>query len=356
MTISVGRRNITVSDYEKIISGTVGAEFSVEFDEYWDGYAKMVVFKNGNEAPIAYPILSETSTLIIPWETVAQAGSFRIGVYGEKDGTRTVTVWSDWLEILTGTDSFGIAPPPPTPCVYEYLVNLERTACEVAQSVRDDADNGVFDGRDGIDGTDGEKGDKGDKGDAGEDYVITSADYANIADIVETDLAPDFSATLQTAKDYTDNSIASDIKNVSYNSTSGVFTFTRQDNTTVTIDIPIENIVNSGYYDDENQNLVLVLESGQEILIPASGLIDDYTGGTSATVQVNVSSGNVITCNLVSGSISKTLLTSSLQSEINGKANTSDIRTLIGQTIVSLTQAQYDALQSKDSNVIYLVG
>ena len=193
-----------------------------------------------------------------------------------------------------------------------------------------------------------------------EDILDMSSD---VKGQVETDIAPTLASNLQNAKDYTDNQNANDIKNVEYNSTTGVLTFTKHDNTTITVDLPVEEIVKSGYYDNLTQDLVLVLASGQEIRIPASGLIDDYTGTTSATIQVVVSANNEITCNIVSGSISKTLLTTALQDEITGKANTSDVynkvdsdnRYLQNSKIVILTQAEYDALETKDATVYYLI-
>ena len=193
-----------------------------------------------------------------------------------------------------------------------------------------------------------------------EDILDMSSD---VKDQVETDIAPTLASNLQNAKDYTDNQNANDIKNVEYNSTTGVLTFTKHDNTTITVDLPVEEIVDSGYYDNLSQDLVLVLASGQEIRIPASGLIDDYTGTTSATIQVVVSADNKITCNVVSGSISKTLLTTELQNEITGKANASDVynkvdsdnRYLQNSKIVILTQAEYDALETKDATVYYLI-
>lgn len=180
---------------------------------------------------------------------------------------------------------------------------------------------------------------------------------------VETDIAPTLASNLQDAKDYTDNQNANDIKNVVYNSTTGVLTFTKHDNTTITVDLPVEEIVTRGYYDSLTQDLVLVLASGQEIKIPASGLIDDYTGTTSATIQVVVSADNKITCNIVSGSVSKTLLTTELQNEINSKANASDVynkvdsdnRYLQNSKIVILTQAEYDLIETKDATVYYLI-
>ena len=164
----------------------------------------------------------------------------------------------------------------------------------------------------------------------GTDYW-TNQDKAEIVQDTIQDLQPTLSSNLQTAKDYTDNQIARDFKNISYDNTTATFVFTRHDNTTFTVDLPIEQTVKNGYYDDTTEELVLVLVSNQEIRIPATGLIDDYSGQTSATIQVSISADNKITCNIVSGSISKTLLTSELQTEINNKANRNELPTKTSQ-------------------------
>ena len=56
-----------------------------------------------------------------------------------------------------------------------------------------------------------------------EDILEMSSD---VKTQVETDIAPTLASNLQDAKDYTDNQNANDIKNVTYNSTTGVLTFT----------------------------------------------------------------------------------------------------------------------------------
>lgn len=185
---------------------------------------------------------------------------------------------------------------------------------------------------------DGEKGDKGDKGDTGpkgntgetgpqgpqgDTYVITAKDYEDISAVVETNIQPTLDDNFKNSKDYTDNAIVKDIKDISYNQNTATFVFTRHDNTTITVDLPLEQTVKNGRYDDTTNELVLVLVSGQEIKIPVTGLIDDYDGVTSATIQCVVSADNKITCNIKSGSVSKTLLTTELQTEINNKVNKS---------------------------------
>lgn len=99
--------------------------------------------------------------------------------------------------------------------------------------------------------------------------------------------------TLQEAKDYTYSKVVIDnkdtvimnkannlenanmFKDVNYNNVNGVLTFTKYDDTTKLIDLPLELIVTSGYYDEVTNELVLVLANGSEIKIPVDNLLTD---------------------------------------------------------------------------------
>ena len=200
-----------------------------------------------------------------------------------------------------------------------------------------DGTNGI-NGKDGVDGVpgkdgytpvkgvdyfDGKDGSNGRDGADGKDYVITNKDYEEISSVVETNIQPTLENNLKESKDYIDNAITKDFKDISYNEETATFIFTRHDNTTFTVDLPIEQTVKNGRYDETTNELVLVLVSGQEIKIPVTGLIDDYDGIDTATIQCVVSADNKISCNIKSGSISKTLLTTDLQNEISNKVNKS---------------------------------
>ena len=190
----------------------------------------------------------------------------------------------------------------------------------------------IRNGTNGKDGTDGKDGVDGYTPIKGIDY-FTEEDKQVIESEVITSLTPTLNDNLKESKDYTDNSIAKDFKDITYDENTATFVFTRHDNTTFTVDLPIEQTVKNGYYDETNKELVLVLVSEQEIRIPATGFIDDYDGVTSATIQCVVSADNKITCNIVSGSISKTLLTTELQQEINNKVNTDTFTTELGKKV-----------------------
>lgn len=65
-------------------------------------------------------------------------------------------------------------------------------------------------------------------------------------------------------------------KDVSYNATNGVLTFTKKDNSTVKIDLPLEMLIKSGHYDSSTENLVLVLANNDTIKIPVAELVNEY--------------------------------------------------------------------------------
>ena len=74
------------------------------------------------------------------------------------------------------------------------------------------------------------------------------------------------------------------------------------------INIPKDMVVSSGSYDASTKELVLVLANSTtdgkatEVRIPASGLVDTYTGGSNTQVNVSVSN-NVVSATLVAGGV-----------------------------------------------------
>lgn len=84
------------------------------------------------------------------------------------------------------------------------------------------------------------------------------------------------------------------ITDVSYNSSSGVWTFTKSDGTIMVIDQPIEQIIKEGYYDATTEEIVLVMWDESEIRIPAEALVNIYTGVNTDSTNINISSDNVI--------------------------------------------------------------
>lgn len=89
------------------------------------------------------------------------------------------------------------------------------------------------------------------------------------------------------------------VSSVNYDSENLVLTFRLSGVADpVVVNLPQDNFIVSGTYDQATNNIVLTMKDGSTINIPASGLVDIYTGGTTQSITVSVSSGNVITANI----------------------------------------------------------
>lgn len=262
LTLTIDERNIKIQAeiHDSLVRGTVGAKCKVIFTDFWSTYNKTIVFKrSSNSLGTPYTIFIDKleDEITIPWEILTESGAFKVGAYGTTNTEILPTLWSDDIVIKYGSDTAGQAPEPPTPSVYQELIETAKQATEVAQSVRDDADSGKFDGKDGTDGKDGytpikgvdyfdgakgDKGDKGDKGADGDDYVLTESDKIEIADMLKPKEVSFANGATITAEDntlyYADTEISS--LTIIYPNTDFIcsFDFTIASEGDVTITLP----------------------------------------------------------------------------------------------------------------------
>ena len=115
-------------------------------------------------------------------------------------------------------------------------------------------------------------------------------------------------------------------KNVSFDSTTGTFTFTKWNDTTVVIDTDIEKIAVDMDYDDDPtsahyQQIVLTLSDGTVKYIDVSALITQYEFEDTATIAFSVSNSGVISANIVDGSITGAKLQPNYLADITTQAN-----------------------------------
>lgn len=135
------------------------------------------------------------------------------------------------------------------------------------------------------------------------------------------------------------------LKSVTYDSGTGIFTFTKQDGSTEQFDLAIEKVVTNFEYDPDTESLVLTLADGTTQSIPLTAFIKEYTTESNATqVQLNISETNEISASLVDGGITGSKLDASLLSKINaGNQAASDITNI--QQSLSSAEADIDQLQ-----------
>lgn len=150
--------NNTISDsvrFEKI---------RFNFPDGWNGYTKKAVFKNGETAVNVFLNADETmctdkDECLIPREVI-KSPQFTVSVFGVLGDSRATSAQAV-IKVTESGYTKGDFPAEPTPTEYEQLVNLANETKQIAQAVRDDADNGAFKGEKGDKGADGYTPQKG---------------------------------------------------------------------------------------------------------------------------------------------------------------------------------------------------
>jgi hypothetical protein len=144
LILDVNNQDITITEKENLVSGSVNVYVaSFVFSEQWAGYAKIAVFEvyQGKK----YEVVLVNDSCFIPWEALRDEGYLTIGCYGILNENRLPTVYSKLIPIYKGSSERLLAEEP-TPTVYEQLISIAQNTLAIAQSVRDDANNGVFKG------------------------------------------------------------------------------------------------------------------------------------------------------------------------------------------------------------------
>lgn len=135
--------------YNTITSGSVGtATAAFTFDESWNAFpVKTAVFATRHLAKRV--ILNSDNSCVIPWEVLEEDGVLEIGVVGQNGENIFPSIKTD-VYIAEGVCADASNSDSPSLDVYEQIVQVMQEAVAVAQSVRDDAAAGKFNGKDGV--------------------------------------------------------------------------------------------------------------------------------------------------------------------------------------------------------------
>lgn len=169
-----------VTVYDEVVSDSVEYLIaSFTFSDDWDGYSRTVIFSNDSNNKVLIVTLTDGDSLYlgnnrcyVPHEVIESPG-FSISVFGIKDKS---VITTDKKNIVVRESGYkrGEIPEEPTPTDVERIIGIATSAKNVADSVRQDADEGKFNGKDGAPGEKGDKGDKGDPAETDEHYDPTS--------------------------------------------------------------------------------------------------------------------------------------------------------------------------------------
>lgn len=124
--------------------------------EEWDNTVKTAYFRNPASGKTYSQMLAEDNTCTVPWEALTDRGFVKFSVSGERENYRITTGIES---IYNGETVYGGEPSePPTPDQYDQMIALAEQTKEIAESVREDADAGEFDGEPGKPGDPGKDG------------------------------------------------------------------------------------------------------------------------------------------------------------------------------------------------------
>lgn len=98
---------------------------------------------------------------------------------------------------------------------------------------------------------------------------------------------------------YVDNAI----KNVTFDDSTGIFTFTKYDNSTFTLDTLLEKVVVNFDYDTTTQELVITMEDGTEKRVSLSAFIEQDEFQDSDTVAFTLVGNHIVKADIKAHSI-----------------------------------------------------
>ena len=152
-TLTIRGNTFTPRSPSVSIVGQVNAE-QVTFvvDESWRGLELQAQFSNTSTDREPIPVaLDETMTCYVPAEATAQPGKVYVALAGYDDGVQIkLTDLLHYSNAKTGADPNGGVPPEEqTPGYLNQITQILNETKAVAQSVRDDADQGKFNGPEG---------------------------------------------------------------------------------------------------------------------------------------------------------------------------------------------------------------
>lgn len=98
------------------------------------------------------------------------------------------------------------------------------------------------------------------------------------------------------------------ITNVTFDESTGMFTFTRKNGTTVKLDTKLEKLILNWNYDKNKQILYLILSDGSQMPIDLSSLISQYEFVDSSTIRWVIGNDGKVAAEIIRGTITDEMI------------------------------------------------
>jgi hypothetical protein len=129
--------------------------------------------------------------------------------------------------------------------------------------------------------------------------VGVQADYNTIATkdagtmYIVTDTPAIYLGDLKIANLTSDSGGGNPLKDIAFDTATQTFTFTYEDNSTKTVDLVLESVLQSVTYDKTTKKLTLTVVGGGTTEIDLTDLVDAYTVENTDTVSLTLAAGNI---------------------------------------------------------------
>lgn len=162
--------NATVDNGEKLELGTFGSYGEEQLQLFkapdWVNLSVIATFNSPNKKSVQV-VESVTGVIKVPKEATADLyGVGTIVFVGLANGVQRISADVEYI-VRKHSNASGTEPAEPTPDVVQQILSAASNAEEIAQSVRDDADAGKFNGVQGPKGDTGPVGPQGPQGEQG---------------------------------------------------------------------------------------------------------------------------------------------------------------------------------------------
>ncbi len=158
--INANRYSISPAVIDAGTKGSYGNDYlRLALSSDWDGLAVKISFYPIRKSPVV--VVCGDDDVLVPSEIYSFAGCHMAVISGENTG-RVMISLPFMLNVAQTNTPANTPASVPTPTEMSQIYEYMKTAVDTAKSVREDADNGVFDGEKGDKGDRGVKGDKGD--------------------------------------------------------------------------------------------------------------------------------------------------------------------------------------------------
>lgn len=161
INLLVDGQNLAASKEIATFEGTrryIECAFNYISDD-WKGCNKRAFFKNKTTGVEKAQTLGEDCKCFIPHEVLSNPGYIMISTEGQKNADDdTFIITTNTVGFYNNATVHSGDETDPTPSEYMQVINAAEAAQKIAQSVRDDADSGKFNGKPGADGAPGADG------------------------------------------------------------------------------------------------------------------------------------------------------------------------------------------------------